>query len=129
MFGLIFSNCDNNCVDYTTSFINNSGRAIEITSYKNYYPNIPFGTFSKKINIINGNQINNVIKECSGYGGDALSMNDVVAGDSIVIDFGDRKLRYGVKNLSSTRNPFLFTNYATTSRIYTLTSTDYANAQ
>ena len=67
-------------------------------------------------------------KVCNG-----TSVADIykfLGGDSIVIDFGDRKLRYGVKNLTSPRNPAYLSiiNEDQHNFTYTLTPEDYANA-
>ena len=121
--------CEGKCDDLTERIINGSGRKIEITSYKNYYPNIPFGTFSKKNLIENNAFIERRSKSCPPSI-ETVSIGQLVEGDSIVIDFGDKKLRYGNKDLSSRRNPYYLSLYFLYSGnfVYNITEDDYANA-
>ena len=129
MLTLVVCSCDNDCDLVTDKFMNSSGKNIEIIVYKNYRTNIPFETFSIKHVLQNNETIDRTLKSCPP----AREVTDLVQllqGDSIIIDFGDKKIRYGIKNLSSARNPYFL---ATENRdlfnfIYTLTPEDYANA-
>lgn len=121
--------CESKCEDLTDEFVNNSNRRIEILVYQNYRPNTPTGTFSTKHVLENNRSLKQTVKNCAPYS-DRLDIGELLKGDSIVIDFGDKKLRYGIKNLSSPRNIFLLArdNQNQYTFTYTLTPTDYANA-
>lgn len=126
---LVVCSCDNNCDIVTDKFINVSGRKIEIIVYKNYRTNIPFETYSTTHVIPNNLNLERTLKSCPPAR-EVTDLIQLLQGDSIIIDFGDKKLRYGVKNLSSARNPYFL---ATENRdlfnfTYTLTPEDYANA-
>ena len=123
----LFNNCDNNCVDRKAKILNSSGKTVVITSFKNYYVNVPFGTLSKKTEIPKDESIELVNKICPPSV-QRVSIVDLIMGDSIVIDFGDRKLRYG--RIASLRNPYTleFQNLDSDNFTYTLTPEDYANA-
>ena len=121
--------CESKCEELTDEFVNNSNRKIEVIVYKNNQPNIPSGTFSRKHILENNTSLKRTVKNCAPYG-ERLSIGTLLQGDSIVIDFGDRKLKYGIINLSSTRNPFYLQeiNQNQYNFTYTLTPEDYANA-
>ena len=126
---LLFFRCDNSCDTVTDQFINASGKNIEIIVYKNYKINIPFETFSTKHVLQNNETIKRTFKSCPP----AQPFSDIeqlLQGDSIIIDFGDKKIRYGIKNLSSVRNPYFLAigNRDLFNFTYTLTPEDYANA-
>ena len=89
--------------------------------------NVPFGTLSKKTEIPKDQSIELVNKICPPSA-KRVSIVDLIMGDSIVIDFGDRKLRYG--RIASLRNPYSLElqNLDSDSFLYTLTPEDYANA-
>lgn len=123
------TSCENQCEFLIDELYNNSGRKVEVIVYKNYEPNIPFGTFSTIHKLENTQKISRTDKNCAPYSS-RLDVIKLLQGDSIVIDFGDRKLRYGVKNLSSPRNIFLLArdNQNQFKFTYILTPEDYANA-
>ena len=126
--GILYS-CENRCTDLTDEFVNNSGRKIEVISYKNYYTDIAFQTLSKKRFVENQTSLKKTNKICPPEVSQ-LDIGNLLEGDSIVIDFGDKQLRYGIKNLSSSRNPFYLAlnNKDQYNFTYTLTPEDYANA-
>ena len=129
VFICVLHSCESSCDDLTTKFLNDSGKRIEITSYKRYYPNIVSPTISKKFITDNKSDLQQIDKVCSPevpY----LDIGNLFEGDSIVIDFGDKRIRYGIKNLSSSRNPFYLAlnNKDQYNFTYTLTPEDYANA-
>ena len=123
------TSCQDDCEYLVDEVLNNSGRKVEITVYQNYEPNTPFGTFSKKHVIENNQAISQTTKNCAPYSS-TLDFVKLMKGDSIVIDFGDKKLRYGIKNVSSPRNPFYLSRISIGAKnfTYTLTPEDYTNA-
>ena len=129
---LIFSffiSCENDCFKEVEELQNNSGRKVEIVVYKNHAPNIAFGTYSTTHIIENNQKISQNEKVCAPYNS-RLDFIELIQGDSIIIDFGDRKLRFGIINKTSPRNPFYLANIdiAKPNFAYTLTPEDYANA-
>ena len=125
----IIFGCEN-CVDQSFTFQNKSGKKIVVTSYKNYYPDIPFETISKIFMIENEANISRVEKDCQNRNINILGIGNVLEGDSIVIDFGDKKIGYGIKNLSSNRNIYFLAKDVPfqPNFVYTVTAADYANA-
>ena len=123
------TSCQDDCEYLVDELLNNSGRKVEIIVYQNYEPNIPFGTLSKTHIIENNQKISQTEKNCAPYNS-RLDFVKLLQGDSIVIDFGDRKLRYGIKDVTSPRNPFYLAriNIGAKTFTYTLTPEDYANA-
>ena len=124
----ILVNCER-CEDTLDEFVNNSGRDIEITSYKNNYPDIPYGTFSGRFSMVNGGSKRMTNTYCLPDT-KTLDFVQLIGGDSIVIDFGDKKLFYSTYNNLSPRNPYLlFRNNANSLYFsYVLTEQDYLNA-
>ena len=127
---VLFMSCNNDCENLVDEFQNNSGKKVEIFVYQNYEPNIPSGTFSIKHTLQDQQSISQTDKNCAPYNG-RLDFVKLMQGDSIVIDFGDRKLRYGIINVSSPRNPFLLARQSLGGKTfkYILTTEDYSNAQ
>lgn len=117
------------CTDDNGTLVNNSGKDILIISYKNYYPNIPFETISKTTTILNNSNISKKTEECPPGPSADLSFEALVEGDSIVIDYGDRKKGYSDRN-NVNRNPYWVEGSRNTEQdfTYTLTPEDYANA-
>lgn len=124
----LFYSCDVDCENINRTIINNSGKNIEITSYKNHYWNISKGTLSKKILIQNYSSTNLKVRSCPPTF-HFISFSDLVEGDSIVINYGDKIKRYGIK-INSDRNPFWMDNYVYEGKDFTyiLTAEDYTNA-
>ncbi len=132
------------CVDggqcYTSSvkIINNSGKDIEVSSYKNEYVNgsvILTKIFSKKTILKNNENIYKADKACAPDFAKAPSFGSLFDGDSIIIDYGDRVMEYsdGPPKTANdlNRNPFvLFRNNQPDKHfIYTLSPDDYTNAK
>ena len=131
MISTLITSCvdSGKCNDDNGTLVNNSGKDIIITSYKNYSLIVPSGTISKTISIINNSNITKRDEQCPPSSAD-VSFGNLVEGDSIVIDYGDRTKGYG-NRLSTPRNPFWGDGLGGDSEkdfTYTLTPEDYANA-
>ena len=127
--GFVLQSCEH-CERKSGTFENKLGQAIIVTSYKNYNPDIPFGTLSKIHTIQNNDNIMKVTNACNDDGQSIVGIGNVLEGDSIVIDFGNKKIGYGVKNLTSNRNPYFLARQEPfpSNFVYTVTVADYINA-
>ncbi len=124
------------CYKSSAKIINNSGKNIEIFSYRKEYVNGAVTlsqVFLKKTVLKNDENINNSGELCPPFSGN-IGLNSIL-GDSIVIDYGDRISKYGsdlqIYKDKDLRNPFYlwFINQSNRDFVYTLTSEDYANAK
>ena len=140
---IVLSILANGCVDggqcFTSSvkIINNSGKDIEVFSYRKEYvngSNILTAIFSKKTILKNNENIYKSAKSCPPSITTNIGFDSVFEGDSIVIDYGDRVSRYGsdlqIYKDKDLRNPFYLWSINQVNRdfIYMLTREDYVNA-
>ena len=116
------------CNDDNGTLVNNSGKNIIITSYRNHSLIVPPGTISKTISMLNNSSITKRDEQCPPSSAD-VSFGDLVEGDSIVIDYGDKKKGYG-NRINTNRNPYYLDGLANSEQdfTYTLIPEDYANA-
>ena len=140
VLSIIVSGCvdGGQCFKSSVKIINNSGKDIEVSSYKNEYVNgstILTKIFSKKTVLKNNDNIFKTAESCPPSVTSNLGFNAVFEGDSIVIDYGDRISKYGsdpqIYKDKDLRNPFYlwFINQENRDFIYTLTPDDYTNAK
>jgi hypothetical protein len=125
---LVYS-CDDKCIESNVAIVNNSGKDVEISSYKKVGLDGKTIVFSKKINILNNERNETKTKDC-GAGAGRGSIRALIEGDSIVIDYGDRIKSYGYSTTPLNRNPFqLDMDNKSNDFVYTLTPDDYTNAK
>ena len=126
---LVFvSSCDDHCVESNLIISNNSGKDIEINSYKESGIEGKM-IFSKKIILTTNNKYEKTLKDCGNSAG-KFNFGAFVEGDSILIDYGDKIKGYSVKSkIYEARNPYILDgNNKSNDFVYTLTLEDYANA-
>lgn len=139
VLSIIVSSCvdGGQCFTSSVKIINNSGKDIDVFSYRKEYVNGAVTlteVFSKKTILKNNDNIFKKAESCPPSVTSNLGFNAVFEGDSIVIDYGDRISKYGsdlqIYKDKDLRNPFYlwFTNQANRDFVYTLTPDDYANS-
>lgn len=137
VLSIIVGGCDSGqCYQSSAKIINNSGKDIEVISYKKGYVNGAVNlsqVFLKKTVLKNNENIHNSGEICPPFYGN-IGLPSIL-GDSIVIDYGDRISKYGsdlqIYKDKDLRNPFylLFINQENRDFVYTLTPDDYINAK
>jgi hypothetical protein len=126
---VLVNSCDDKCIESNVAIVNNSGKDVEISSYKKVGLDGKTIVFSKKINILNNERNETKTKDC-GAGAGRGSIRALIEGDSIVIDYGDRIKSYGYSTTPLNRNPFqLDMDNKSNDFVYTLSPDDYTNAK